>query len=211
MDFWIPAAATAVSAYLLGSVNAAILVARATKRADIRSQGSGNAGTTNMLRTYGKAAAAATALGDLAKAVAAVLIARALFAWLGPTPLGFDPGWLAGLFVILGHIRPVYFRFKGGKGVMPAVGVVLLVDPFAAFVLLVLAVVAFLVSRTMSVVSLCAAVELPLVTMALAFARRVDPLAGTLFALAYGILVAVSHRENLKRLWNGTEKPLLPR
>ena len=211
MDFWIPAAATAVSAYLLGSVNSAILVARLTRRADIRSQGSGNAGTTNMLRTYGKAAAAATALGDLAKAVLAVLLARGLFVWTGAAAPGFDPGWLAGLFAILGHIWPVYFRFKGGKGVMPAVGVVLLVDPFAALVLLVLAVAAFLLSRTMSVVSLCAAVELPLVTLALRLARQVDPLVETLFALVYGILVVVSHRENLKRLWKGTEKPLVPR
>ena len=115
-DFWIPMALSAVTGYLLGSVNTAILVSRMLHHADIRQFGSGNAGMTNVYRVFGKKAALLTAIGDLMKSVLSVLAARTFFHYFGIT-MGFDPGYLAGLFVLIGHIYPAWFGFHGGKGV----------------------------------------------------------------------------------------------
>ncbi|MBR5817153.1 MAG: glycerol-3-phosphate acyltransferase, partial [Clostridia bacterium] len=107
-----------VSSYLLGSVNTAIVVSKTLYRDDIRKHGSGNAGLTNMLRTYGKGAAGLTLLGDLLKTAIAVLIAAVFwgFNYVGgiSTSLGFC--YIAGLFAVVGHIFPIYYKFKGGKG-----------------------------------------------------------------------------------------------
>ena len=207
---WIPLVLAAVSGYLLGSVNSAILVSRLLGRADIRGFGSGNAGATNMFRTYGKKAAALTVLGDLLKAVLGVVLARTVFNLLSAEWI-VDPGIVAGLFVLLGHVFPVYFGFKGGKGVMPAFGIILLVNPLAFVVLLVVAVPVFLMSRTMSLVSVLSAAIYPLATLAVRLLTRTNPWPETLFALAYAILVLFSHRGNISRLVEGTEKPIIPR
>jgi glycerol-3-phosphate acyltransferase PlsY len=95
--------------YLLGSLNFAIIISGKTYRQDIRNHGSKNAGMTNMMRTYGKKAAALTLLGDMLKAVVSCLIGYALIGQLG--------AYIAGLFCMIGHIFPVFYRFKGGKGV----------------------------------------------------------------------------------------------
>lgn len=210
MTLWMALALSAVAAYLLGSVNSAILVSRLLAKDDIRAHGSGNAGMTNMLRTFGRKAALLTTLGDLLKAMASVLLARGLVAATG-TAAGFDPGYAAGFFVLLGHIFPVFFGFRGGKGVMPALGVVLLVDPVAFLVLLAVAVPVFLAVRIMSVVSLASAALLPPVTLVLCLLRQADPLVPTLATALYAALVAVSHRENIRRLRAGTEKRIVPK
>jgi glycerol-3-phosphate acyltransferase PlsY len=197
-----------LAGYLLGSINSAIIVSHLLYRKDIRLQGSGNAGMTNMLRVYGKKAGGLTALGDLLKAVLAVLLARWIMAQsAGSLPL--DPGYLAGLFVLIGHVFPLYFRFRGGKGVMPALGIVLLVDLAAFLILLAVAVPVLLVSRTMSLVSLISALLLPAVTWILSRVRQADPLYAVLLTLLYAILVIVSHRENIKRLIRRSEKPII--
>ena len=173
----------AVAGYMLGSINSALIVSRLIHSDDIRSHGSGNAGTSNMIRTYGKAAGLATAAGDLLKAVAAVLLARAAYSLAGVSP-GLDPAYIIGLFVLIGHIYPVFFRFKGGKGVMPAVGVVLMADPLAFVILLVLAITVFLLTRTMSIVSLAGAASLPLVILVIGLLRGQNPLYPVLMTLA---------------------------
>ena len=195
----------AVSGYLLGSINSALIVSRLTSREDIRSRGSGNAGATNMFRNYGKLAGLATVAGDLLKAVIAVLLARAVFSLTGQT-LPFDPGYITGLFVLIGHIYPVFFHFKGGKGVMPAVGIVLMANPLAFAILLAIAVVIFLVTRTMSLVSLISAAILPMVILTLGLIRGDDPLGPVLLTLAYAVLVFYAHRSNIARLRNGKER-----
>lgn len=206
---WLPALLAAAAGYLLGSLPFAILVSRRLGRPDIRTQGSGNAGMANMLRTYGKEAAALTAVGDGAKGALAVLAARGLFLAFAADP-GFDAGWIGALAAVAGHVWPAWFGFRGGKGVMAAFGAVLVLDPAVFMVLLALAVPTFLLSRTMSVVSLGAAAELPLATLGLALLRNAPWLAATLFACACAGLVAFAHRENVKRLLAGTEKPILP-
>jgi glycerol-3-phosphate acyltransferase PlsY len=196
-----------IAGYLLGSINTAVIVSRLLYGEDIRRQGSGNAGMTNMLRVFGKKAAVLTTLGDLGKAILAVVLAR-LVLQLSPDRLFVDPGYITGLFVLVGHILPVFFEFKGGKGVMPALGVVLMVNPPAFLVLFAIAMPILLISRTMSVVSLVSAVLLPVVTLISGLIRLTVPVWETGLTLVYAVLVIVSHRENIRRLRQRKEHPL---
>ncbi len=207
-DWWIPVVLTAASGYLLGSINSAVIVSRWLKKADIRRFGSQNAGMTNMYRVFGKKAALLTLPGDLLKAVAAVLLSRHLFTLFNIVP-GFDPGFLAGLFVLIGHIYPVWFGFKGGKGVLPAVGIILMVDPVAFGILAAIALLLFSKTRTMSLVSVTNAAVLPIVILLLRLAREQEPWVESAFALAFSILVIYSHRSNIRRLLNRSESPLI--
>ena len=112
------AAATILQAYLLGSVDTGILVSKFVYHDDVRNYGSGAAGMTNMLRTFGKKAAAMTATGDVLKGVLAVCIGRWLFTQM-PESTTLSPYlavYLAAIFAIIGHLKPLYFGFKGGKG-----------------------------------------------------------------------------------------------
>ena len=120
------AAVSAVQAYLLGSIDTGILVSKFLYHDDVRKYGSGAAGMTNMLRTFGKKAAALTAFGDVLKGVLAVCIGRWLFT-LMPESTMLSPYlavYLAAIFAIIGHLKPLYFGFKGGKGVLVAGGMV---------------------------------------------------------------------------------------
>ena len=117
----------AAAAYLLGSVSFAVVVSKGLYHQDVRQFGSGNAGMTNILRTYGKKAAALTLAGDFLKGVAAVLIGRLIFAAMGVTL--FDGAYVGGLFAILGHLYPVYFGFRGGKGILTSIGIIAVINP----------------------------------------------------------------------------------
>ena len=125
------AAVSAVQAYLLGSIDTGILVSKFLYHDDVRKYGSGAAGMTNMLRTFGKKAAALTAFGDVLKGVLAVCIGRWLFT-LMPESTTLSPYlavYLAAIFAIIGHLKPLYFGFKGGKGVLVAGGTILAIQP----------------------------------------------------------------------------------
>ena len=119
-------AITALIAYLLGSISFAIIVSKVYAHDDVRKYGSKNAGMTNILRTYGKLPAFFTLLGDFLKGVLAVVIGRWIFSAMGIT--AFDAGYVAGFFALLGHLYPVYFGFKGGKGVLTSLGIILVVN-----------------------------------------------------------------------------------
>ena len=130
MTFFIVLAAAA-QAYLLGSVDTGILVSKYLYHDDVRNHGSGAAGMTNMLRTFGKKAAALTAAGDVLKGVAAVCIGRWLFGFL-PADAAVSPYlgvYLTAILAVVGHTKPIYFGFKGGKGVLVAGGAILAVQP----------------------------------------------------------------------------------
>lgn len=200
----------AAAGYLLGSVNTAILVSRLLKHDDIRKYGSGNAGVTNMYRVYGKLPALLTVLGDFLKAALAVVVSRLVFHVLG-VELSYDPGYLAGLFVLLGHIFPVYFAFKGGKGVMPLIGVLTVVNPLLLAILAALTLPAVLLTRKMSLGSVIGSVVMPVAGGVLAGVQGENTLAITLYLVAYAVLILVSHRGNIKRLLAGTENPLSTR
>ena len=203
---------SALIAYLLGSINTAVLVTGIVTKGkkDIRQMGSGNAGFTNVLRSVGKVPAIITIVCDALKCIIAVLIGGFIFsfasvAFQGESPVFINElincgKYVAGIFCILGHSYPVYFHFKGGKGVL--VGAVMLaffdwrvfVIAFALFILSVV------LTKWISLGSILGAVSFPITTWL--FYR--DPV---LTAMAFGMAAAVvfMHRSNIGRILHGTE------
>ena len=142
-----------ITAYLLGSINSAIIISRVKHNDDIRNHGSGNAGMTNVLRTYGKGDAVLTLLGDMLKIAIAVFIARML--------CGEEGAYLAGLFGIVGHILPIYYKFKGGKGVIAAATTILIIDWQIFLLLFGLFVIVVAISRYVSLGSVICGIAYP--------------------------------------------------
>jgi len=197
-------AAVVLGSYLLGSLNSAIIVSRLFKGDDVRRHGSGNAGMTNILRTYGKGLALLTAAGDFLKAPLAIVISRWAAAYFG-VYLPVDIGYIAGIAAMLGHLFPVYFGFKGGKGVMSALGIILCVNPLAFAVLAVIFLPLILITRIVSIGSVLGAFSYPFITWAVLFFQGREPLYDSLMASVISILIIVMHKDNIKRLLNGTE------
>lgn len=183
--------------YLIGSINPAIIISREVYHDDIRTHGSGNAGTTNTLRTYGKKTAIIIFVLDLLKAVIAVVIGSLLMT----REMG---GAIAGLFVILGHMFPIYYGFKGGKGVASLAGVVLILSPISFAILIPLFILIVLMSRFVSLGSVMCVMLYPIIQFAF------YPMHGwiTLSAILIMILVVFMHRENIKRLMAGKESKI---
>ena len=193
----------ALSSYLLGSVNASLVVCKITGKEDIRKFGSGNAGMTNMLRVYGKSAAVATALGDFIKAVISVVLSRYIFAWLATASI--DPGYIAGFFVMIGHSYPLYFGFKGGKGVMCTIGTITSINlpVFAGLAAICLPLV--FATRIVSLASICGAILFPIFTFISRHLRGLPVAYETISAAIIGGWILWLHRSNIQRLMNGTE------
>ena len=193
----------AAAAYLLGSVSFAVVVSKGLYHQDVRQFGSGNAGMTNILRTYGKKAAALTLAGDFLKGIAAVVIGRLIFAAMGVTL--FDGAYVGGLFAILGHLCPVYFGFRGGKGILTSIGIIAVINPLVFVGLLIIGLPLFFLTKIVSVGSLAGAVCYPILTL------LVDSFQGGIswldfsFSVVIALLVIWMHRANIKRLLNGTE------
>lgn len=187
---------TILCAYFLGSLNFAIIISGKQYRQDIRDFGSKNAGMTNMMRTYGKKAAGLTLLGDALKAVLACLI--------GYTLLGQMGAYIAGLFCIIGHMFPVYYRFKGGKGVVTAAITILMCNPFVFLILFVMFAIIVLISKYISLGSVMCMLLYPIIL------DRIDRFfyGGAPYvwcAALMTVLVVVKHWENIKRLASGKE------
>lgn len=186
-----------LAAYLLGSLTFATILVRLTRGIDIRTVGSGNAGGTNVLRTVGRPLALTVAALDILKGVAAVLLMKSIT---------YDPRWLgaAAVAAILGHVFPVFFGFRGGKGVATAVGSFAVLSPFAVLVIVGVFVLVVAATRYVSLGSVTAACLLP-VTMGLLFRA---PESEVVAAVAAAVLLVVSHRTNIGRLLSGTERKL---
>ncbi len=194
--------------YFLGSVNTAIIVSKLFYGEDIRNYGSGNAGLTNVLRTYGKKAAALTLVGDILKTVLAVVIGR----FIGlPIVMGIGQatefyrvisvgGYIAGLFAAVGHTFPIYYKFKGGKGVLCAATVVAMLSPSAFFWLIIIFIIILFGTKFVSLGSVIAVMLYPLV-----LSKINGPSIEVIFAFLMMLLVVYNHRENIKRLLAGTE------
>lgn len=196
----------ALVSYLLGSINSAIIVSHIHAKDDVRRHGSGNAGMTNILRTYGKGPAVATAMGDFFKAVLAVLLGRLAFHLAGfPEDFPLDAGYIAGLFVLLGHLFPVYFRFKGGKGVMTTLGVILMVNPIAFLIIALIFVPLVFITKIVSFSSVLGAIVFPFVTWGVRYFQGREPLYDTISAGIIAVIILYMHRDNITRLLNGTE------
>lgn len=178
-----------VISYFLGNISPAILIGKAMGT-DIRKEGSGNAGTTNVLRVLGKKAAAATLVIDILKGVAAVLIGE----YIG----GKEIAMACGIAVLIGHIWPMVFQFRGGKGIATAFGVVLTLEPLLGLIEAAAALFFMLISRRVSVGSVTAAILLPVASYFF------DPAYLPLTA-AMAAIVIFKHRTNIKRLMRGEE------
>ena len=205
-----------VIAYLLGSIPFGYLIVRATQGADVRETGSGGTGATNVSRRAGKTAGLVTLLLDALKGAAAVAIAKVVLglpvfgeAAFSGASLEIAYWWVAAaaIAVILGHIFPVWLRFRGGKGVATGVGVFLMLTPLAvAFAGLVFVLVVWR-SRYVSLGSILAAVAIPIfLLLRNVFIQPVEPVMPIMSAAMVGpMLIVFAHRENIGRLRNGTE------
>lgn len=197
--FIISVAVVIIAAYLLGSINFAIIISGKKYKQDIRDHGSKNAGMTNMMRTYGKKAAGLTLLGDALKAVAACLVGYVLIGSLG--------AYIAGLFCILGHIFPIFYKFKGGKGVVTTAVAILMCNPIVFAILFLLFVIIVLFTRYISLGSVVCVLLYPLlldrISRSPLFLGRPTPY--VIFAMITAVVVVVKHWSNIKRLAAGKE------
>ncbi len=189
----------ALIAYTLGSLNFALILSKRMYGEDIREFGSKNAGTTNMARIYGKKAALFTILGDIFKGIVSVIIGSFL---MGAT-LG---GYFAGLMCVIGHVFPVFYGFRGGKGVATAAAVILMVNWQIFLIMISLFILTVVLTRYVSLGSCLAAAIFPFLTYNFVTVKGV-PNGGFAFIFAFlmAILVICKHHTNLKRLANGQE------
>lgn len=184
---------TSIISYLLGSLNFGILISKYKYHQDIRQFGSGNAGMTNMLRTYGKGAALATLLGDALKTAVSILV-------VGHFLSGFTGAYVAGLACIVGHVFPVYYHFKGGKGVVAAAMMILCVNPLVFAILFPVFILIVLFTRYISMGSILCMMMYPLVEYKVSGAGF-----HVLVSIAVAAFVIWLHRGNIQRLRQGTE------
>ncbi|HIV18173.1 MAG TPA: glycerol-3-phosphate 1-O-acyltransferase PlsY [Candidatus Merdivicinus intestinigallinarum] len=195
-------------AYLIGSINFAIIVTRLFAHKDIRDYGSGNAGMTNVLRTVGKLPALLVTIGDFCKGMLAVFLGHLLLSWIGGG-VPFYADYLIALLVMLGHCFPVFYGFKGGKGILVSAGVIVVLNWKVFLVILAVFILVVAVSRIVSLASISAAVAFPIATLIFALTGGAPhPFLDTLSALIIGGIVIFMHRGNIKRLLNGTENKL---
>ena len=222
---WLQIIAAAVISYLISSVNTSIIVTRVILHKDIRTMGSGNAGFTNVLRCVGKTPAIITFVGDFFKGIISVAVALLLSLTI-QEQRDLYCGYLmyvAGLLAVVGHTFPLYYKFKGGKGVVTTFAVMLMTDWRTLVCALILFAVFFLLTH---IISLCALINFTVYAFTAFFWRFMDyqgftsvtspiphptwpfVLYSAVMALLMGILVIVRHKDNIQRLLNGTEKKI---
>lgn len=205
----------AIVSYLLGSLNFGVILSNHVKKDDVRNHGSGNAGTTNMLRNYGKGIALMTIIGDMLKVFIAIAVAFLIVRY-SPALLGntgeislqsLDANMfvksLAGFFCVLGHIFPCYFRFKGGKGVATAGGMVFAIDWRIALILLAVFIIIVAVTKYVSLGSIIMAILYPVFIFI--FHRSIVL---TVIAAVFTVVVIAAHKENIKKLIHHTESKI---
>lgn len=229
-NYWLALLLTAIAAYLLGSLNSAIIVTRLTAKEDIRQYGSGNAGATNVLRSQGKLPAVLTTLGDLAKSFVAVLIGGWLMTnWAQWVPMNelwetsaaalhetenlrLAGEYLAGFFCIIGHLFPLYFGFRGGKGILTALGMMLILDWKVALLSLLMFIIVVALSKMVSLGSVCAAATMAVLTFVFRLFVYRQETGTVIFCSCMALLIAailiLKHIPNLKRIAAGTESKL---
>ncbi len=198
--------AIAIIAYAIGSINFSVIFSRKFAGFDVREKGSGNAGTTNMLRSVGKKAAIITLICDILKGVVSILIALAI----GYFVKDIDKSilvQLAGFFAVFGHTFPIFFEFRGGKGVATALGVILLTNWQIGLICLFFALCLMLLTKMVSLGSIMAAILFPILTI---FIHENFIASGNyiILGIALGLLVVFNHRANLKRILEGNENKL---
>ena len=193
---WLKYLLIAVICYFLGNISTGLLIGKLTAQIDIRQHGSGNAGTTTVMRTLGWVPSLLTLAGDVLKAVLAVVIGRAIAG---------EIGWIVGaVAVLLGHNWPVLFGFKGGKGMACSLGIILATEPLFALTVLAVQVLVLVITRYMSVASLTTSVLYPV--LVICFHASDTPY--VVFSILAACLAIFCHRSNISRLIHHTENRL---
>jgi len=193
----------AVAAYLLGSIPVGYLLVRIFRKQDIRTVGSGNIGATNVLRSGGKGLGAATFVLDVFKGASAVWLGALLGALLMPAAPVRTPEAIAALFAVLGHMFPIWLRFRGGKGVATGFGVFLVAAPLAALAAISVFAILLLLSRYVSVASILGAASFPVFAWLLVRGPRPAVFIAVQFIVA--LLIIAKHHQNIRRLLEGQE------
>jgi len=217
---------SSIIAYLLGSISFAVIFSRLFAKDDVRNHGSGNAGATNVFRSIGVGAGVATFFCDFGKGALAILVSRLLMSWAGVPadvpenmPMIYIAESVAGLFAVLGHLYPVFFGFRGGKGIMTLAGIIFILSPARFLALLIVFIIAFIFTRTVSVGSIMDGVTYPVITFIHCwfFQRAQQPqiyttsyvLLQVIVAALFGLVVIFKHRSNIRRILDGTEPKLV--
>ena len=197
-----------VIAYLIGSINFSVIISKKMAGFDLREKGSGNAGATNMLRSVGTKAAVLTLLCDALKGVVAIIFAIIV----GAIAKNSDKALLvqiAGILVVIGHTFPVFFNFKGGKGVATSLGVLLMTNWKIGLICLVFALVLMALTRMVSMGSVGAAVLFPVLVLFINTNYTIsDGSSYFVYSIILALIVTFNHRSNIKRILNGTENKL---
>ena len=202
----------AIIAYCIGSVNFSVIISKKMAGFDVREKGSGNAGSTNVLRTVGKKAAALTLICDILKGVIAIVISIII----GNMIEGANKELLlqiAGIAVVIGHTFPIFFGFKGGKGVATSLGILLMSNWKIGLICLIFALVLMALTRMVSLGSCGAAVLFPILTLFIndSYTVLTEGKRGStyfIYSIVLAVIVLYNHRSNIKRLLNGTENKL---
>ncbi|MCL2014598.1 MAG: glycerol-3-phosphate 1-O-acyltransferase PlsY [Oscillospiraceae bacterium] len=198
------------AAYLLGSVNSAIIVTGiiSKKQKDIRDLGSKNAGMTNVLRNFGIVPAIITLLGDFGKGILAVVLGRLVYSFFTDGNNIVIISYLCAVFVILGHIFPVFYKFKGGKGILTSTGMIAVIDPLVCALIVSIFLVLIFITRYVSLSNIFASISYPIFTTAILISGNENAqtiAAQAVFTCSIAALLVFMHRENIKRLIHGTE------
>ena len=195
-----------IVSYLIGSISFSVIISKKMAGFDVREKGSKNAGSTNVLRTVGKKAAAITLVCDILKGVIAILIAFIV----GKIAKHINPALLvqiAAICVVVGHTFPIFFKFKGGKGVATSLGIILLLNWQIGLICLVFALILMILTRMVSLGSISAAILFPVLTIFIT-ENYLVPGNYIVFGILLAAFVVYNHRANVKRILTGTENKL---
>ena len=197
----------AIIAYAIGSINFSVIISRKFAGFDVRDKGSKNAGTTNMLREVGKGAAIITLICDILKGVISILIALLI----GKIVEDVDKSLLvqiAGISVIIGHTFPIFFEFRGGKGIATSLGVLIITNWKIGLICLIFALILMVLTRMVSVGSVMSAILFPILTLFIGKEFFIVEGNYLIYSIILAVIVLFNHRENIKRLLEGTENKI---
>ncbi len=225
---WVLAgAAVLLISYLLGSISSSIIITKLYKMGDIRDHGSGNAGATNVLRTVGKTASALTFIFDFLKCALSVILGRIIIGYV-VEQAGLMPeisqfgAYAAGLFCMIGHMYPIYYKFKGGKGIVTSAALIALVDWRVFVIAFSVFLIMMFLKKIVSLASITSIGLYPILTFLITFFFDCESsplgvqngvsiyyvLSITIISALISVVIIVKHKQNIIRLKNGTEKPI---
>lgn len=208
---WLLCVAAVIAAYLLGSINFAVIFANAFLKKDVRKLGSGNAGTTNVMRTAGLLPGILTFVCDALKGFVACYIGKTVFFYVmnnsGTYAHPLYGAYLCGVICMLGHVFPAFFQFKGGKGVAVSVGIYAVCCPKAIIIGLTVFALCVLITRIVSLSSLIATVTV--ISLSIVFYNYTEfKLLSAILSISMGLIIFLKHKDNIKRLIKGEEKKI---